>query len=111
MGDLDFVPLRGGTFLMGSTERERELQRGRPHVRPETLSDEGPQHEVEVSPFECMRYPVTRRLYAALMKDDPLQRFFEYAHRVGWSTAKWSKEPDTCPVVWVRWLEAVNFCN
>ena len=111
MTDLDFVSLPGGTFLMGSTEQERDLQVGRPMVRRENLEDEGPRHEVEVSPFECMRFPVTRRLYAAITRDDPLQRYFEYAQRVGWSIAGWSREPDACPVVWVRWLEAVKFCN
>src|SRR5690348_17305479 len=37
---IDMVPIRGGKFLMGSPQTEK----GR-------YSDEGPQHEVEISPF------------------------------------------------------------
>jgi sulfatase modifying factor 1 len=111
MNDLDVRPLPGGTFLMGSTQAERDQQSGKTLVYPNSLNDEGPQHEVEISPFECMAYPVTRRLYASIMRDDPLRRFFPHAGAEQWDLEEWSKEPDACPVVWVRWLEAVLFCN
>jgi formylglycine-generating enzyme required for sulfatase activity len=112
MNDLDTVTLAGGTFLMGSSVDERDLQVGRPMVRRESLDDEGPRHEVEISPFECMRYPVTRRLFAAVTNDDPVQRYFEFHQRMkDWPTAKLNEKPDACPVVWLRWLEAIQFCN
>jgi formylglycine-generating enzyme required for sulfatase activity len=44
----ELVPIRGGTFLMGSPEGEA----GR-------LEDEGPQHEVEIEPFWMGRFEVT----------------------------------------------------
>jgi formylglycine-generating enzyme required for sulfatase activity len=96
---------------MGSTRAERDGQIGRTLAYSNTFADETPQHEVEISPFECMAFPVTRRLYALVMRDDPLRRYFEYAQRAGYATDDWSKEPDECPVVWVRWLDAILFCN
>jgi len=96
---------------MGSTDAERAAQTGRTMVYPNSFDNEGPQHEVEISAFACMVYPVTRRLYASVMRDDPLRRFFPQAEKEGWDLGVWSREPDGCPVVWVRRLEAVLFCN
>ena len=44
----DMVPLRGGTFLMGSPESE-----------PGRNKDEGPQHRVQVEPFWMGKHEVT----------------------------------------------------
>lgn len=52
--DLDFVPLPGGTFTMGS---ER------------FYPEEAPQRVVEVAPFSIMRAPVTNRQFAAFVKE------------------------------------------
>lgn len=60
LSDADMVPIRAGTFRMGSPDEEE----GR-------LDREGPVQEVTMSSFECMRYLVTRRLYAELMGKDP----------------------------------------
>ena len=78
-----WVDLPAGTFRMGSPDDE-----------PGHRDHEGPLHEVQVSAFRCLRYPVTqgleRRLsgerQAALGHDDP-------------------------PLVNVSWLDAVRFCN
>lgn len=82
---VDLVPIPGGTFRMGSPESE------------EGRSDhEGPVHEVRLLPFECMRFPVTRRLYCQIAGTDP-----------GWS----ERDADERPVNNVSWLDAVSFCN
>ncbi len=85
LSDADMVPIRTGTFRMGSPEQEE----GR-------LDSEGPVHEVTLSSFESMRYLVTRRLYAESMGKDP-----------GWPEG----EADSRPVNKVSWFDAVRFCN
>src|SRR5438477_12927744 len=45
---IEMLPIRGGKFVMGSPEGEK----GR-------YSDEGPQHEVEVSPFWMAKCELT----------------------------------------------------
>src|SRR5438477_12945753 len=45
---IEMVPIRGGRFVMGSPETEK----GR-------YPDEGPQHEVEVSPFWMAKCEIT----------------------------------------------------
>ncbi|HKI06430.1 MAG TPA: formylglycine-generating enzyme family protein [Thermoanaerobaculia bacterium] len=82
---VDLVEIRGGSFLMGSPESEE----GR-------FDNEGPVHPVRISPFACMRLPVTRRLYAETLGQDP-----------GWPKG----EADERPVNNVSWLDAVEFCN
>ncbi len=52
--ELEMVPIRGGTFLMGSPESEEDRK-----------DDEGPQHEVTVSPFWMGKYEVTWDQYDA----------------------------------------------
>jgi formylglycine-generating enzyme required for sulfatase activity len=57
---LSFVLLPGGTFLMGSPEDE-----------PGRQSDEGPVHEVELSPFLIAKYEVTREVWERVMGSNP----------------------------------------
>ena len=85
LADAEMVPIRAGTFQMGSSEQEE----GR-------LDHEGPMHAITVTSYECMQYLVTRRLYAELMGKDP-----------GWPEG----EADTRPVNNVSWFDAVRFCN
>jgi sulfatase modifying factor 1 len=80
---LDMIELEGGTFLMGSPEGEP----GRDH-------DEGPQHEVTVSPFAMAKVPTTQRLYRELMAKNP-----------------GSPKGDDLPVNNVTFFDAVRFCN
>jgi formylglycine-generating enzyme len=82
---VDLVLIPAGTFVMGSPEEEE----GR-------WDDEGPMHAVSVSAFQCMRFPVTRRLYAAILGEDP-----------SWPEGG----ADDRPVNNVSWLDAVRFCN
>lgn len=89
---LDMVLVTGGTFMMGSPEDELERS-----------DNEGPQHEVTVSPFFMGRYPVTQaqwRLVAALpqvereLNPDPA-----------------SFKGENRPVERVSWYDAVEFCK
>ncbi len=79
------VSIPGGVFLMGSADDE-----------PGRRDHEGPRHEVRIAAFECMRYPVTRRLYRELIGKDP-----------GWPDG----EADERPVNQVSWNDAIGFCN
>jgi len=82
---VDLVSIPGGTFLMGSPKSEEAR-----------LANEGPVHEVRLSPFECMRLPVTRSLYHQITGTDP-----------AWPRG----DADDRPVNKVSWLDAVVFCN
>jgi formylglycine-generating enzyme required for sulfatase activity len=81
----DMVAIPAGTFLMGSPEDEE----GRD-------DNEGPVHEAWISAFACMRFPVTRRLYQAVLGEDP---------------GRPSGEADERPVNNVSWHDAIRFCN
>lgn len=56
----ELVAIPAGRFLMGSPKEEE----GR-------YDDEGPAHEVGISDFLCMKTPVTRRFYAAVVGAAP----------------------------------------
>jgi formylglycine-generating enzyme required for sulfatase activity len=61
---IEMLPIRGGKFMMGSPETEK----GR-------YPDEGPQHEVEVSPFWMAKCELTWDAYEVWMSDlDILKR-------------------------------------
>ncbi|MFN5078372.1 MAG: formylglycine-generating enzyme family protein [Planctomyces sp.] len=49
---LEMVPIRGGKFVMGSAAEEAER-----------AEDEGPQHEVQISPFWMSKYEITWNQY------------------------------------------------
>ena len=113
-----------GTFLMGSSEAEQQTQieifqdRGWSQKQVSSiaheLAKEGPQHRVTVSAFQCMRFPVTRRLYAAVIGTDPMQRYYEYLRHsdgIGGRHDQYSPAPDARPVFKITWLEAIRFCN
>lgn len=58
--------------------------------------NEGPIRQVRISPFACMRVPVTRWVYAEVMGEDP-----------GWPEGA----ADDRPVNNVSWFDAIRFCN
>jgi formylglycine-generating enzyme required for sulfatase activity len=78
-----WVDIPAGRFLMGSPGGES----GR-------SDNEGPQHEVQVSAFRCLRYPVTEALARRLDGDDKA--------RLG---------ANDLPLVNVSWLDAARLCN
>ena len=79
------VRLAAGVFRMGSPPDEK----GR-------SDDEGPQHQVRIGAFACMRTPVTRHLYQQVIGKDP-----------GWPEGA----ADERPVNRVSWYDAIAFCN
>jgi formylglycine-generating enzyme required for sulfatase activity len=98
MNDLDSTTLPAGSFMMGA-EAEAE--------------EEAPRHEVGIAAFECMLYPVTRRLWSKVAKFDPASRLVEFAKgNAYWESVQHLRnEPDAQPAPWVRWYEAIGFCN
>lgn len=77
----DLVLVEGGSFLMGSDDKD-------------SRSNEQPVHRVELSSFYLGKYPVTQRLWREIMSKNP-SRF---------------KGP-TRPVDGISWHDAVEFCN
>jgi formylglycine-generating enzyme required for sulfatase activity len=84
---LSFVLLPGGTFLMGS-----------PADEPGHQSDEGPVHEVELSPFLISKYEVTQEVWERVMGSNP-SRFWNFP------------ESPSHPVEQVSWNDAQAFCQ
>ena len=79
----NMVLIPGGSFVMGSPTTE--LERG---------DDEGPQHEVTISPFYMGIHPVTQAEYVKIMGTNPSE----------------FKGQDL-PVEMVSWYDAVEYCN
>lgn len=86
------IVVPGGRFAMGSPHAPAETTTGSEDSQP--VWDEGPVHEVELSPFVMDRYEVTQDQYAALQLPNP-------AHFKG----------ERRPVEQVRWSDAALFCN
>ena len=87
---LELVSIPGGTFAMGSPNREGS-------------DDEKPQHWVTISPFEMGKYLVTQAQWRAVtalpkVKDDLVP---EPSHFKG----------ENLPVEKVNWYDAVEFCK
>ncbi len=79
----ELVAIPGGTFTMGS-------ERGKP--------DEGPAHQVTLSPFAIGKYEVTNQEYERFAPE-------HRKHRDGFS---WR---DREPVIYVSWFDGVRYCN
>ncbi len=55
---IPMVPIRGGSFLMGSPQSEKDRN-----------EDEGPQHNVKIAPFWMGKYEITWDAYEVWMED------------------------------------------
>lgn len=64
--DLDLVFVQGGDFLMGT-----------PKDDPDNYGDEHPVHKVTVPSFYLAKFPVTQRLWRAVMGEDPPELAFK----------------------------------
>jgi len=80
---IDMIAIPGGSFMMGS-----------PSTEAGQSNDEGPQHNVNISPFFMGKYEVTNEQYQAVMGNNP-------------SNFKGAKRP----VEQVSWNDAVEFCR
>ncbi|MEM9008990.1 MAG: formylglycine-generating enzyme family protein [Cyanobacteria bacterium P01_F01_bin.86] len=88
---LEMVPVPGGTFLMGSPEDE-----------PEGLASERPQHPVGLRPFYMGRYPVTQAQWRVVAGYEPVNRQL--------AADPACLKGDNCPVEYVSWEDAQEFC-
>lgn len=84
--DTALVAIPGGQFVMGS-----------PDTDTLALEGEKPAHPVRLSAFQCMKYPVTQRLWVAVMDGE----------REGWR----GTPADDRPVSNASWYDAARFCN
>ena len=92
-GKAEMVYIKGGEFVMGSSDSEMDRN-----------ADEY-QHKVKISDFWMGRHEVTIELYREIMKD----KFNEDAFTDENGDAV--KVNEKMPVTYVGWNEAVEFCN
>jgi formylglycine-generating enzyme required for sulfatase activity len=78
-----FIPVKGGTFTMGSPASEAGRE-----------ADEGPQHQVTVSGFYMGKYEVTQKEWRDVMGNNPSDF-----------------KGNDLPVEQVSWFDAVEYCN
>ncbi|KPA11860.1 signal transduction protein, partial [Candidatus Magnetomorum sp. HK-1] len=88
---LGFVEIPAGEFLMGS-DPKKDLQAN---------DIETPQHKVFLKHYYIARYPVTVAQFKAFVKDSGYKP--KYVDCL--------KGIDTHPVIWVNWVDAVNYCK
>jgi len=81
---VEWIPIRGGEFLMGSKPDD-----------PSADNDEKPQHAVRVQAFTLGKVPVTQAQYRLVSGKNP-------SHFTG---------DERRPVESVSWFDAVDFCN
>jgi formylglycine-generating enzyme required for sulfatase activity len=80
VGGMEFIHIRGGTFMMGAYSKGKE-------------DDELPRHQVRVSSFWIGKYEVSQEQYSEIMNSNP-----SYFHG------------DNRPVEMVNWEDAMEFC-
>ncbi|MDE5082918.1 MAG: formylglycine-generating enzyme family protein, partial [Trichodesmium sp. St18_bin1] len=99
--ELEMVYIPGGTFMMGSPENEEKRH-----------DNEGPQHNVTVSPFFMGKYPVTQGQWRAIASQtnlkvkldlNPEPSYFKESYQ---DIDRWQR-----PVEQVKWTEVVEFCE
>jgi formylglycine-generating enzyme required for sulfatase activity len=88
--DMEFVLVSAGKFLMGSTKENKSA-----------FDDERPQHTVDI-PYDywIARYPVTNEQYNKYVK----------AKGISHPVSGWENKKDH-PVFYVKWVDAMGYCN
>jgi serine/threonine-protein kinase len=92
--DLVFVRIPTGTFLMGSTEKDRKAD-----------PDEKPQHKVRLDEYWMGKTPVTNEQYLEFVKAS------NYDAPGNLKKGKIPKGKGDHPVVNINWLDARAFCQ
>ncbi|MFM7164750.1 MAG: formylglycine-generating enzyme family protein, partial [Planctomycetaceae bacterium] len=91
---MKLVLIPAGTFTMGSPARKKDR-----------FYDED-QHQVTLTkPFYMGRTEVTQGQWKKVMGTEPWKD--EYR----WKGEYFVQEDDDCPIVWVNWNDAVEFCK
>ena len=98
---LEMVAIPGGSFQMGTEDKEIERLNQKYHV--EWFSRERPQHSVTVQPFLMGKYPVTQEQWQAVANLPKVDRDLKPnpSHFKGKNR----------PVEKVSWYDAVEFCQ
>ncbi|GEM_PF-326629 len=87
--NLDMISIPGGSFMMGSSERQ----------------DETPIHKVTVKPFFLAKYPITQSQWRVIANRNDLKV------KIDLDPDPSSFKGDQRPVEKVNWYEAVEFCD
>ncbi len=66
-----FVLVPGGTFRMGAVRPDAQNPEGADNVDPFAVEDEGPVHEVTLSPFFMSKYETTQGQWLRVMRGNP----------------------------------------
>ncbi len=90
---IDMVSIPGGTFKMGSPETEEDRR-----------DSEGPQRQVNVSPFFMGKYAVTQAQWRMVADRIPKVN-------IDLNPKPSNFDGDRLPVETVSWLDAVEFCD
>ena len=91
---LDMVEIQGGTFMMGSQNRD---------IDPQSRDNEYPQHRVTVPRFFMSRYTITQSQWFQVASLRPVDQALQ---------SNPSRFPgDDRPVEQVSWYDAVEFCQ
>ncbi|MDD9944076.1 MAG: formylglycine-generating enzyme family protein, partial [Myxococcales bacterium] len=85
------VAIPGGSFTMGSPETEESR-----------YSNEGPQHDVTISPFQLGKFEVTNEQYGRFLAENP-----DVEEPGGWG----DDLPPHRPVTHVSWEDAAQFAR
>jgi formylglycine-generating enzyme required for sulfatase activity len=115
----DTVPVRGGTFRMGTAAAAiPDLKRRFGVDFPDVFANEVPDHPVRVGDFRLDRYEVTNRRFAAFVAAQPAwsrdglpPEMHNGRYLDEWTGGRAPAGRDDHPVVFVTWHAAQAFCR
>jgi len=88
---IDMILVEGGSKVLGSLDSEASF----------TSSDERPAEEITISTFQIGRYEVSQEFYLAVMGVNPSYN----------RNRRPNEDCFKCPVEYVTWFDAVEFCT
>jgi len=94
--NMAFVRIKGGEFMMGSPDDDKEAR-----------NDEKPQHKVRISPFYLGVTEVTQEQYHKLTGNNPSW----FSSNGGGRRVVAGRSTGRLPVEQVSWFDAVRYCN